>query len=174
MNARLDTIGSLLALAALAAGAAGCGRSVRVEVAAPRPAEPVRVDVIAATSAEVELFSRYSVSEYFREADPLRRRLQAAEKVESWQFAPGAESTWTLDLSSAAGQAWQDERAGALIVLADLPQYGPVDDRPGSADPRRLILPFGPSRWRGRSQMRIGLSADGLKALTPHAPVPEP
>ena len=58
---------------------------------------------------------------------------------------------------------------------ACLPGYGEKDDKPGDADPRRLILPLDSGQWDwsywGMSEIRIEVSLGKVTCLTPHKPV---
>ncbi|MEX0885057.1 MAG: hypothetical protein WD009_01340 [Phycisphaeraceae bacterium] len=146
----------------LAALVAGCGgpRAYDVEVTLDESlaSTSIAVDIIGANASLAETLSEVSVNEYFSPGN----RLRAGVDRKTLRFVGDSEETQTLERDDPIWDTWMDKGATQLIVVANL--LGSFDDRTGSADDRRLILPLASDRWRGR-EIRITVR-EGFLDLT--------
>lgn len=125
----------------------------------------LQVDLIGANPiSDLPKFETYSVSDYWKPGDALRRD---AAKV-TLAFGQGRPTSQTLSATDPAWQRWLQTGAQHLVVLVDLP--GISADRAGNADPRRLILPLDAARWGKNTTLHILIQESGARLLTPQKP----
>ena len=165
----------LVSLGAL--GLAGCGCShqpdrhpvvIKLEGFEDRPA--IDVHIIARNAAESPRWENYSMSAYWRPGDLTRENSSddryemhfGADKPPTQAFSPKSDpKAWQRLWAK-----WEGEHATKLFILAFLP--GPLEDRPGSLDPRRRVLPLDRCRWNAKEQtIRCVLRADSIVVSTP-------
>lgn len=165
------TVFTLLTLVA-AAVLAGCSSApkpkayaIQVDLDPALSGSSLQVDLIGANPvSDLPKFESYSVSEYWKPGDPLRRD---ASKF-TLAFGEGRPTTQTLLSTDAVWQRWLRTGAQHLVVLVDLP--GIPADRAGNADPRRLILPLDANRWGRTNTLHILIQESGARLLTPQKP----
>lgn len=139
--------------------------TVQVDLDPALSGSSLQVDLIGANPvSDLPKFESYSVSEYWKPGDPLRRD---ASKV-TLAFGQGRAMTQSLDSKNAAWQRWLQTGAQHLVVLVDLP--GVPADKAGNADPRRLILPLDGARWGKTDTLHILIQESGARLLTAQKP----
>lgn len=167
-------IGAVVFLGAVAV-LGGCGGSARmgkynVTVSVDQAwrstgrIDSIEVDVVGINPALAARWSGKAVSEYFAASgDQLRK--DATNHI--MRFSTEDSGAKTLSRTDDKWDEWLGDGATQLFVIADILGH---DDQPGDADARRLILPLGTDRWKGRS-IEIEIQRSGLVLKTPMKPV---
>ncbi len=124
----------------------------------------IEVNLVAVNDTEKPVWEQVSMSEYWEPGNAIRD--SAAKHVMT--FGQGFPKTQVLKKKNAIWRTWLRERqAKHLFILADLPWI--QQDKPGDADPRRLILPLEVGKWEwylwGADTIKIQVSAGGLTSL---------
>lgn len=137
----------------------------------------VTVHVVGVNASEIQQWKTYSVTEYFRPGNPLRESAVADGYAHVMNFGAGKPNPQKLERGSQMWRTWNKRHAEYLIVLACLPGYGDKDDKVGSSDPRRLILPARGSQWDraywGMNRIELEVSRGKVACLTRYKPVQE-
>lgn len=140
----------------------GCGGPRAYDLQVTRDASladtSIAVDVVGAGTSLTETLSQVRVSEYFAPGN----RLRAGVERKTLRFVDDGEQVQVLERNDPIWDTWMDQGATHLVVMANL--LGDFEDRAGSADDRRLVLPLARDRWRGRE---IGITVrEGFLDLT--------
>ena len=128
------------------------------------PRQSVQVDVVAVNDTEYGQWRSYSMTDYWRPDDRLRR--DAADYRRTFRFGLHQSAVQELKIEDAVWQKWESMGARHLFILADL---GAFEDKMGENDPRRLILPLERRRWDDET-IRIRVDSSGIRCLTPPNP----
>ncbi|MBT3376052.1 MAG: hypothetical protein HN742_21750 [Lentisphaerae bacterium] len=153
-----------LLVAIVGSGCAKMGRfDVTVSVDEQLRNGSVQVDLVGVNEPGIESWRTHSMNEYWGLSSNMRN---SADKVEM-KFSPKTEAEQTITRKGAMWDRWSSTGAMHLLILGDLP--GVAGDKPGNADPRRLILPLAKKRWRGKS-IEVQVERGGIRCLTPMKP----
>ena len=136
-------------LLCLALVAGGCGYDVEVFL---NPTDPglrdkvgavksIQVDLIGVNETEYKRWEEMSINDYI---EPGSKFGSSGEKF-VMKFEQGKDSKQVLRHSDPKWDQWKRKKATHLFVIANLP--GTWQDKPGDADPRRIILPLDAGRW---------------------------
>jgi hypothetical protein len=122
-----------------------------------------QVDLIGANKvSDLPKWESYSVNEYWQPENVVRRDARKA----TLQFGRGRPESQVFSATDARWSEWLGTGALYLVVIADLP--GSWTDRPGNADPRRVILPLDKAEWvKGTETIEFRIQASGVSLLTP-------
>ena len=102
------------------------------------------------------------MTEYWGSADALRA---SARKVTFEFSAPDAPQG--ISPKDAIWKDWLGTGATEVLVLADIPNLGRRDDKPGDADARRRSLPLDPKKWAKKTkELRVVLKRGGLEVVS--------
>lgn len=162
---------SLVALVGVLLATAGCSttkpgkakaQTITVALDPSLQGQRVLVDLIAVNPSQKRQWEEKSVTDYFGAADDLRT---SARKV---TFDLGeVDKPQTLSAKDKIWNEWLAIGANEVFVLADLPNLGRKDDRPGEADARRRILPLDGNRWeKGTKELRVVVKRGGLEVVS--------
>jgi len=162
---------ALSAGAVLIMGASGCsstkpGRArahtISVTLDPSLQGQRVLVDLVPVNPSQKRQWEEKSVTEYFGASDPLRA---SARKMTIELSEP--DKPQVLNVKDKIWQDWLGIGATEVFVLADLPNMGRADDKPGDADARRRILPLDPHRWEsGTKELRVVVKRGGLEVVS--------
>lgn len=157
---------ALLAFASCASAPKPRNYAINVEVDPALAGISLQVDFIGANPvSDLPKLESYSVTEYWKPGDPLRRD---AAKI-TLSFGQGRPTKQSVDLNNPLWTRWLRTGAQHLVVLVDLP--GVSADRMGNADPRRLILPLDANKWKKKGgPLDILIQESGARLLTPQKP----
>jgi hypothetical protein len=129
-------------------------------------APSVEVHVLALDASEGMKLQKFSMTEYWNPQRMDDRLLKSR-----LYFGPGKPDLQSLDSTDPIWKRWQQQMGPLdslwLFVLADL--KGGWDDKEGSADPRRIILPLRSEVWPQHRRIHITMRRDGMVNLTPRA-----
>jgi len=159
---------ALLSIAMLLMGASCSPKSarpskfdLRFSVDAVLSGASIQVDVMGAnTITDLPRLESYSVSEYWKPGNALRR--DSAKAV--LKFGPGLEAVQTLSSADPMWNTWLRTGAGVLVIFVDLP--GTQSDRPGLADPRRLIVSIDQNEWGRVRTLEFVIQESGVRLIT--------
>jgi len=168
----MHILSRLLAPTLLCAGlllAAGCATTpqpraftVKVNLDPSLAGSSLQVDLVGANPvSDLAKLQAYPVSEYWKPGDALRRD---SPKV-TLAFGQGRAASQVLDTNDPIWKQWLQTGAQDLVVLVDLP--GVAADKPGAADPRRLVLPLDANQWGKTDSLEILIQESGARLLTP-------
>lgn len=122
----------------------------------------VVVDVIPADEYDLERLRTYSINKYWQADDPMRKDLT---KV-SFSFVSGNHLDREIKATDPRWKKWIKSGAQYLVIIADLP--GVYQDRSGSQDPRRQMLPICRCYWpSGTKDLTVEVQASGVRVVTP-------
>ena len=127
------------------------------------------VDMIGVTASELPIWEEMSMTRYWtRGTDENQRRVDNinAGYMFSHALAAGQIDPVELPADEEIWQRWLDRGATHLVVMSNLEAD---EDRPGSADRRRRILPLAEDTWDGE-QLRVQLRSSGFTVLTREQP----
>lgn len=124
----------------------------------------IEVDFIGVNESELDRWKQMPVSEFWGVDSPIR----ANAKKHVMAFGQGLPLKQTLLETDPVWKTWIDERgAKYLVVFAYLAWL--QKDQPGTADPRRLILPLERGKWEwaawGANTVPIQIGAGGITLL---------
>jgi len=127
----------------------------------------VEVHLVGANASEYDVFYNASMGEYWVPGNTLARD---ASK-HAMQFGVGKPAKQALSKKDDIWNAWQKTGSEHLFILVNLP--GVHADKPGNADPRRLILLLDRKHWPeyfwGHHDMEIVIkSGSGPACVTPY------
>jgi hypothetical protein len=158
-----------LACAALLALGATCGKpsprpgrfSLKFTMDPALAGASIQVDIVGPNAiSDLPRLETYSVSEYWKPGDPMRRDLPKTVLY----FGPGHEAMQTLPASDPVWTNWLRAGASTVVIFADLP--GTQADRPGASDPRRLIVPIDEHEWHGVKTLEFMIQESGVRLVT--------
>lgn len=123
----------------------------------------IEIDLVGVNESELERWKQMPISNFWKTDSPIRlgsRRFVMA-------FGQGRSPKQALLKADAIWKTWIEERgAKYLVVLAYLPS---IQDQPGEADPRRIILPLERGKWEwaawGADTIPIQLGTGGITLL---------
>jgi len=169
---------NLAAVAVASASAfalAGCGNfNISTKAQEELAGKTVTVHMIGVNPSELERWKTYSVTQYFRPGDPLRESAVAGGYARVMNFGPSNPNPQELKKDDEIWRKWHSRHGENIVVLACLPGYSDKDDKAGSADPRRLILPMSTSQWRwaywGKDTVDLEISRGKVTCLNEHKP----
>ena len=122
----------------------------------------LEIHIVAVSATEQSHWETMSMSEYWEPGNPTRE--SAIKYVMT--FGENSPAEQVLRKDNPIWKKWDNRNAQSLIVLAFLPG---IKDVPGSADARRLILPYDPGKWEkrywGNDTIKIELRSGGLISL---------
>ncbi len=153
---------------------AGCASPPR-PIAYDLAIEPVEglpvlaVDVIGVTGSELPEWEQMSMSRYWSSGTDENRRREdniAADFMFTDTLHAGQTDAIILPADDPLWQRWLDRGATHLVVMNNLDAD---EDRPGSADRRRRILPLARNTWEG-DELRVQLRSGGFTVLTRERP----
>ena len=163
-------------------GLAGCGckpgpdrHPVVVKLEGFEDSPAIDVHIIAKNKSESPRWENYSMGSYWRPGDPVREGTGDDQRY-VMHFGPGKPTTQSFSPKDTPKdwerlwKKWESQRATKLFILAFLPgdPARPFEDRPGSLDPRRRVLPLDRCRWNKKQQtIRCVLKSDSIEVLTP-------
>jgi len=122
----------------------------------------IEVHIVAVSRTEFPRWETMSMTEYWEPGNPMR------ESAIKYVMTFGANSPieQVLQKTDPIWAKWDERNAEQLLVLVFLPG---IKDKPGEADPRRLILPYDSSKWEnrywGNDTIKIELRSGGLISL---------
>ena len=126
----------------------------------------VEVHLVGVNASEYDVFNNYSMGKYWVHGDALARD---ASK-HAMQFGVGRPVEQALSEKDEIWGKWQNKGSENLFILVNLP--GVHEDKPGNADPRRLILLLDRKHWTdyfwGHHDMDILVKSSGPTCLTPY------
>jgi hypothetical protein len=122
-----------------------------------------QVDLIGANKvSDLPKWESYSVNEYWQPENVVRRDARKA----TLEFGRGRPDTQVFASTDPRWSEWLATGALYLVVIADLP--GSWTDRPGNADPRRVILPLDKVEWgKNTDTIEFRIQSSGVSLLTP-------
>lgn len=159
-----------LLLAAVASGCHGVrAYPVDVTIDSRIQDQSVQVDIVGVSEADYQAWHNYSMTQYWRFDDAWRRD---AEKY-VMRFGQDTPAKQTLPVDDPMWDTWLKRGATRLLILGDLPEV--LEDRPGAADPRRLVLPLNSGAWAkprpgDKTPIEIRIESGVLRCLTPFDP----
>lgn len=122
----------------------------------------IEIHIVAVSRTELPHWETMSMTDYWEPGNTTRE--SAIKHV--MKFGENASTEQVLRKSDPIWKKWDDRNAQNLLVLAYLPW---IKDVPGSADARRLILPYDPGKWEnrywGKDTIKIELRSGGLISL---------
>ena len=121
----------------------------------------VEVHIVGVNDTEFEQWSSMSMTEYWRKP-PI------SPEIYKMKFGKGLPNPQTLKSTDPIWNRWAKKKYKSLFVLADLPVA--IEDQPGDADPRRLILPSDPTKhqWNAWTiRLLIKKPPSGITCLNP-------
>lgn len=127
----------------------------------------VEVHIVILDVSEGLKMQKYSMTEYW---NPQR----SEDRILKYPlyFGPGKPDLQTLERNDDIWRRWQQQMGPLdnlwMFVVADL--KGAWEDKEGSADPRRIILPLRSEDWPDRRQIHISMRREGMVNLTPRIP----
>jgi hypothetical protein len=163
-------LAGLISLASLLGGCATAPKpqaySIKVELDPALAGTSLQVDVMGANKvSDLPKWESYSVTEYWQPGNVARRDARKA----TMQFGRGRPESQILAANDPRWSEWMNTGAQYLVILADLP--GSWTDRPGNADPRRVILPLDKSEWvKGTGTIEFVIQQSGIRLVTPKKP----
>ena len=130
----------------------------------------VVVDVLPANQYNLEKLKNYSMTKYWKKGDPLR---QDTPKV-TFSFVSSDKLEQNLPATDPKWKDWVNTSVQYLVIVADLP--GVIDDKAGSPDPRRQILPICRCYWDSDvKDLTVEIQKSGVHIATaprPDQPLP--
>jgi hypothetical protein len=121
-----------------------------------------QVDLIGANKvSDLPKWESYSVTEFWQPDNVVRRDARKA----TLQFGRGRPDTQVFPANDPRWTEWLSTGALYLVVIADLP--GSWTDRPGNADPRRVILPLDKAEWGKADTIEFRIQSSGISLITP-------
>ena len=126
--------------------------------------QSIEVNFVAVNETEYRRWEQMSMGGYWEPDNAIR----TGAKKHVMTFGQGHANKQTLKKNDPLWKMWLGERkAKQLFILAYLPWI--QKDKPGDADPRRIILPLEVGRWEwylwGDDTIKIQLGSGGLTAL---------
>lgn len=119
----------------------GCGdksiKTLIVEATSSVDSMSVTVDLIGVNKLDLSRYEGYSINQYWRQDDPLRK--SSLEHRETLMFGGSQESTREFDLSEDEWKEWYKSGVRYVVVIADIP--GITEDTPGN-NARRQTIPL--------------------------------
>ena len=130
--------------------------------------DPVTVELVGVNPSGYETWNQYSMTQYFENVnshdDPMVFRMSLGNK------RTDSEKAQTLIKEDPIWELWKKEGVTHIFVMSSYPRTG--DDRPGSADARRKIIPILCKSWDNKPEtVTITIKSDGV-TFKP-APLPE-
>ncbi len=120
------------------------------------------VHVVAVSETELPHWQTMSMTEYWEPGNATRE--SAIKHVMT--FGENSPTEQVLGKNDPIWKKWDNRNAHSLLVLAFLPG---IKDAAGSADARRLILPYDPGKWEqrywGKDTIKVELRSGGLVSL---------
>ena len=127
----------------------------------------VEVHIVGLTESEYHRWAAKSMTDYWKPDDQLRTDAVKCGIVYVMKFVDNKPAYLELKKDDPIWKTWSDLKVEYIFVLADLPG---VADKPGDADPRRIILPAESSHWDmrywGNQLVDIKVSPGGLKCVS--------
>jgi hypothetical protein len=166
---------ALLAAPLAATAFAGCqkpkfkaGYNILIEIddslkSAKGEAPSLEVHVVVLPFVEAKKLEKFPMSEYWNPS-----RTEGVYAMRKMFFGPGRPLRDTLDADDVLWQRWQMNDVMEkqwIFILADL--KGNFQDKDGSQDPRRIILPADPKIWPAHRTIHISIRRDEMINLTP-------
>jgi len=117
--------------------------------------QAIEVHIIALNDQESPYLEDYSMTKYWSPGDREREGLEkfvmhfGPDSASSQKFSPESNpAEWDK-----LWKSWEADKATTLFILAFLPGNGqPFDDKHGSLDARRQVLPLEGCRWKSDTQ----------------------
>ncbi|MBN1670880.1 MAG: hypothetical protein JXR37_07600 [Kiritimatiellae bacterium] len=122
----------------------------------------VEVHIIALDSVKGRLLQSLSMGDYWnpnRKKDPYIKHVM--------HFGANHPKVQVLQHDDGVWRRWAATGAEHLFVLADL--HGVFEDKEDVKDPRRLILPLDPARWKAR-EIQLVIEPNGVFCVTSRLP----
>jgi len=158
----------LLAFALLISGCSGpkvaraVAQKVTVTLDSSLENQTVLVDLVGVNPNQQRQWLDKSMTEYWGDADPLR----TSARKHTMRFT-GPNAPQSLEITAPIWKEWLGSGALELFVLADLPNMGRSDDKPGDADARRRVLSLDPQSWaKGTKELKVLIKRGGLEVVS--------
>ena len=121
----------------------------------------IEVDVIGLNNQQDIRWKNYSMTKYWEPNDPVRASVSATKLTFTFNATTPAQ---TITKQDPHWEKWLadpgDKAMPKLYILAQPPGLAP-EDKDGSTDPRRLILPLGLCRWDS-TNVQVIVSETGI------------
>jgi hypothetical protein len=128
----------------------------------------VLVDLVGVNMASLPRWEGYSMSKYWQDNDPMRQDA-GMDKV-TLSFARGDLTSKMLASTDAIWDTWSSKAVTHVLVLADLP--GGHEDKPGTQDDRRQVLPLTRGHWVKKTDtLKVLIKRTGIDIVTSLRPV---
>ena len=122
----------------------------------------VLVDLVGVNPSQKRQWEEKSMTEYWGSNDALR---SSTRKITFEFSAP--DKPQGIGEKDAIWKDWLGAGATEVLVLADIPNLGRRDDKPGDADARRRVLPLDPKKWAKKTkELRVVLKRGGLEVVS--------
>jgi hypothetical protein len=156
----------LLMLVAVGCGTTKPGKpvahAITVVMDSSLQGQRVLVDLVGVNPSQKRQWEEKSMTEYWGSADALR---SSARKV-TFEFT-SPDKPQGIPAKDPIWKEWLGTGATEVLALADIPNLGRRDDKPGDADARRRVLPLDAKRWaKGTKELRIILKRGGLEVVS--------
>jgi len=141
---------------------------IEVEIEDSLKQGSVLVDLVGVNMASLQRWNAYSMSKYWQDNDPMRKDA-ALDKV-TLSFARGDTTSKMLASTNAIWDNWSAKAVTHVLVLADLP--GGHEDKPGTQDDRRQLLPLERVHWIKKTQLlNVLVKRTGIDIITSVRPL---
>jgi len=132
----------------------------------------VEANLVGVNDVEYPEWFRYSVTKYWEPDDPLRKTTYTKGYTSVLTFGEEQPARQILYRSNPIWNDWEAKGSRYLFILVNYPRV--AQDQPGSADPRRRILPLEKKRWKnyfwGKRVIWLEVTPSGLICHTPPKP----
>lgn len=120
----------------------------------------VEVNVVGVNKYEYSQWESMSMDKYWSPDNPAR----VNAKRHIMKFGQNLPVEQILERKNPLHKQWKARKVEYLFILADLP--GIHEDQPGSADARRLILPWRKKCWKWKKKIEVSLESNGINCFT--------
>ncbi len=126
----------------------------------------LEVDIMALNPNQAGRLRNYSMSKYMQPDDDVRKDFASVRQL--MQFDKDNNQPKEFKSTDPKWEKWLKEGAQELYILVNLP--GRHEDKPGSEDSRRQILPLERKRWSNADVIEVVVKRSSLFIPTPMKP----
>lgn len=133
-----------------------------LNISLPPGSRPQRIEVhiFAVNAAESQYWETVSMSKYWGSGDRDRNQMFRQKDMFVMNFGPDKPQQQSFSPQTTSAEwnqlwdKWEKQKAANLFVFASLPSdpSQPFEDRNGSLDARRLVIPLDRCRWENKQQ----------------------
>lgn len=139
----------VLLIAALPLGGCGSCRKIHVTAMDEVCKKSVELHLVGVNRFEKDTWHNMSVNEYWQPGSPWHE--DAKGYTYKIQYGGQQPCKITIPPNDPIAKIWKDRNAEHLFILGDL--HGIFEDKPGNADPRRLMIPAPCSKeWKRKTK----------------------